>query len=110
MLKPARFAAVLILGSMVAAVSCVADVSDDSEGATEEAVREKGAITAGLCAEACDAVADGDCDWQGQCSEDDAFHLAYCGQRFLTCDEAENAANGDLYGRTYCFRGCENLH
>jgi hypothetical protein len=105
-----RLAGLLILGSTVAAVSCIADVSDDSEDVVDDDARlQQGNIIAGHCQEACDAVATGDCDWQDQCSEDDAFHLAYCGHKFLTCDEAEHAADGDLYGRTYCWRGCANL-
>jgi hypothetical protein len=110
MLQPARIAALFILAPAVyQSGACVADAPDDTAAVVAEP------LTPGPCADACDAVASGNCDWQSQCSDDYGGAgmgglSALCDQKFLDCDAAEHAANGEAWGLEYCWRSCEGLH
>jgi hypothetical protein len=107
--KPARIAALLVLApALDLSGACTSGAPDDADGIVAEP------IVPGPCANACNLAASGDCDWQSQCDDDYGGAgvgalTALCGQKFLDCDAAEHAANGEAWGLEYCWRSCEGL-
>jgi hypothetical protein len=108
MLKPVHVAATLFLAS--AAVL----LSGACSNPPEDTARVAEPVQADACLTACDLVAMGRCDWESQCDEDYGgagvgSHDTLCGGKFLSCDAAEHAANGEAWGVSYCWRRCEGL-
>lgn len=65
----------------------------------------------GACSDMCLGIATECPDWQEQCDDASWPHNVWCAgaRRFLDCEAAASAANGDAASLEYCYRTCEHL-